>query len=147
MKIVLGIFSDNSDVTAGCELALVELTADYARRIAARMAGLLNLYASDGSLDEAHYWDSHARYFDDPELEEALEAAAEGYLVLDEGAELAEELFQRVEYTHLVIAVDDRRAEVYWRAAPKNVSAYVETRPLPQALIEEVAASAAPLST
>lgn len=147
MKIVLGTFSDNSDATAGCELALVELTPDYARQIAARMAGLHNLYASDGSLDEAHYWDGHARCFYDPDLEETLEATDKGYLVLDQGTEFAEAQFERVEYTHLVVAVDDNRAEVSWRAAPKNVSAYVETRPLPQALIKEIAASGSPPST
>jgi hypothetical protein len=63
MRIVLGTSSSNSDFNAGCDFALVELRPANADLILKRIRALLDLSKSDGSLHEAHYWDSDAAYF------------------------------------------------------------------------------------
>ena len=68
-----------------------------------------------------------------------MEEARERYAALDEETVLPEELFKRVECTHLIIAVMGEVAEASWCASPKNAPEYVETHSIPQSLVEAVA--------
>lgn len=146
MKIVSATHSTNPHYNGGCDYGLVDITPMLARRIRDRMKSLLALAAADADLHEAHYWDDHAEYLGlkaadvSEELEESLSAAEDGYVSVNESAAVPPEAVERTEYCHMVIAIVGGAAEVYWRASPKNDSIYVETNPLPQSLIEEVAA-------
>jgi hypothetical protein len=147
MKIVLATVSTNSEFNGKCDLALVDLTPAFARQIVSRMKALLSLAAADPALSEGHYWDHQAVYFEAPpddELRTLFNLTPESQRVLAYGAELPERLRQRVEYRHLVISVSGGEAEISWRASPKNVPIYVETNPLPQAVIVAVANGGSP---
>jgi hypothetical protein len=147
MRIVLTAVSSNSEFNGNCDLALVDLTPAYARRIMSRMKAILSLAAADPALSECHYWDSQAEYFEAPRegnQSELLLPAGDTHRVLDAASDLPERLRQRVEYRHLVISVSGGEAEISWRASPKNVPIYVETNPLPQAVIVAVANGGSP---
>lgn len=143
MRLVLGGYSTNCDFNGGCDFAEIDLQP--AREILARMQALLKLAKSDPALHEAHYWDFHARYFETPlddELDGKLTGACEGHVVLNDDEAFPEELFKRVECTHLVIDVTGDSAEASWRAAPKGTTGYVETHAIEQSLLEEAARDA-----
>ena len=63
MRVVLKTWSSNPDYTAGCDYAVVEIDAEFAKLALRRISVLCEQKALDSSLYETYYWDSSAEYF------------------------------------------------------------------------------------
>jgi len=63
VRVVLRICSSNPAYSGGCDYAVVELDAEFAKLALRRISVLCEQKTLDSSLYETYYWDSSAEYF------------------------------------------------------------------------------------
>lgn len=63
MRVVLKVWSSNPDYSAGCDYAVLEITAELAKLTLRRINVLSEQKPLDPSLYETYYWDSSPEYF------------------------------------------------------------------------------------
>jgi len=63
VRVVLKTWSSNPEYSGGCEYAIVDIGAEFAKLALGRINVLREQKALDSSILETYYWDSSAEYF------------------------------------------------------------------------------------
>jgi hypothetical protein len=154
MRVVLQVSGGNGDSDAGCEFALVDLTADLAARALRRVQALTEQKSRDPDVDETYYWDYSAQYFSrwtitataenegaaSPAFAAVLdEVEANDVVVVPKGFEVRQSQLARVECQQMIV----RPESIRFLAIPKHASFYVQTAEIPVDTLESATASPA----
>jgi hypothetical protein len=163
MKILFRAESDNSEYSADCDCAIVDMTPDLWEEVRRRVKLARRVFQADGGLWRLCFWGGTAEFYsyglvmaceeavsattEGPEEEKSAAASAwsaqiddPGYALLPSGVDLAAHQAESTECDQMIVRCvphcGQPEFEIAWTAMPKHADFSVTTCDLPLTVLE-----------